>query len=181
MLIFCSLISLIVIVGHLVAVFKARLYWPFSYYPMYSLPLNKLIYPIIDGGKLTVISLIDISDPANPVDIFSSSGTFPPPFRPLDKLESAYLLAEATTMLKERNAMGMGRLEDATKKFAYADSGDDSAQLKKVVGRLFNIARGNGFQIRAMRLVKYEWDDYRARHSHFSRPDRVTSLGEFHD
>jgi hypothetical protein len=177
MIIFCSAISLVIVLGHLISIFQSKSYWPFDYYPMYSLPLHKVVYPIIQGEKLTLFSLIDVSDDSNPKDLMSQSGIFPPAFHPLDKLDISYILIQSMPYFSGPDAANKQRMEESTREVHSLASSSNSS-VEKTLQKLMRLAHCNQHLIQKIRLIQLEWENFRDPKTSYRHPDRIVLIGE---
>lgn len=177
MTVFLSVIALVTIFGHLLSTFKSRAYWPFDYYPMYSLPFDKLIYPIVQGNHLTLFCLMDASDPQNTVDLMSGPDVFPPSFHPLDRLNISYLMLFGLNLSSQDQFKNKQRMEDAGRSVLKSTSPTQTS-LQDVLQCFIQLASENNRTIKKMQVVQLEWKNFRDANAHYLKPDSVTIVGE---
>jgi hypothetical protein len=178
MVLICSLISIVVVVGHLISTFRSKTYWPFDYYPMYSLPLEKVLYPVVNGNKLTLMTLIDRTDKTNPKDLFRDYGIFPPMFHPFDKLDVSYILVGASPLAQlQKNGLRQ-RMDESTRGFQQNEKEADPKKLKEALNSLARLARQNNYPVKRLQVVQLEWNDFRDFKSSYLKPDKITVLEE---
>ena len=172
-----SAIAIITIVGHLVSIFRARAYWPFDYYPMYSLPFNKLIYPIVQGDHLTVFCLMDTTDSTKPVDLMSGPDVFPKCFHPLDRLNISYLMLAGLNLNGEQ-FQNKQRMEDAGRTVISANA-STRISLDEILKGFIELAAENGTAVKKMSVIQLEWTNFRDPKSHYKKPDAIKIIGEY--
>ncbi len=166
-----SLVALIVLAGHAVAIVRFRSYWPFEHYPMYSFPISRMRYPIVRGDHLTMFSLVDVNDDGTTTDLLSSANIYPEAFHPLDRIEVVVLLVRA--------GMLQGLEPGGAASQHIDDRGAGSmAQLRQALCDLLEFARTNRPQLNTLRLVALEWFDFRNPQSDFKHPDRSRVIAE---
>lgn len=155
-----SLVALLVIAGQALAIVRARSYWPFDHYPMYSTPVARMRYPIVRGDQLTMFALVEVHGDGTTADLLSSADIYPEAFHPLDRIEVVATLART------------GALQ--------ALSGDDRgvAQLSRALRDFLALARTNRPELTTLRLVALEWSDFRNAQSNFKHPDRSKVIAE---
>jgi hypothetical protein len=161
-----SLIALLVLAGHAVAILRSRSYWPFDHYPMYSTPVARMRYPIVRGDRLTMFSLVEVNDDGTTADLLGGADIYPEAFHPLDRIEVVVTLVRAGVVkgLDDRSeAMGGAR---------------SMAQLQSALRDLLELARMNRPQLNTLRLVAMEWSDFRNPRSDFKHPDRSRVFAE---
>ncbi|HEX8108750.1 MAG TPA: hypothetical protein VF516_13540 [Kofleriaceae bacterium] len=166
-----SLVALLVLAGHAVAIVRFRSYWPFDHYPMYSFPISRMRYPIVRGGHLTMFSLVEVNDDGTTTDLLSGADIYPEAFHPLDRIEVVVTLVRA------------GMLEGLERELPASQHIDDRgagsmAQLQKALCDLLEFARTNRPSLSTLRLVALEWSDFRNPQSDFKHPDRSRVIAE---
>jgi hypothetical protein len=156
-----SLVVLLVLAGHAVAIVRSRSYWPFDHYPMYSTPVRRMRYPIVRGDQLTMVSLVEVHDDGTTTDLLSGAAIYPAVFHPLDRIEVVVTLVRAG-LVQGLERGGAGSM----------------AQLRQALGDLLEFARTNRPQLNTLRLVALEWSDFRNPKSDFKHPDRSRVFAE---
>ncbi len=166
-----SLVVLIVLAGHAVAIVRFRSYWPFDHYPMYSSPVSRMRYPIVRGGHLTMFSLLEVDADGTPTDLLSGADIYPQAFHPFDRIEVVVLLARAGVL------QGLERARAAS--LQIDDRGPGAMpKLHQALGDLLALARTNRPQLTTLRLVALEWTDFRNPSSDVQHPDRSRIIAE---
>jgi hypothetical protein len=157
-----SLVALLVLAGHAVAIVRFRSYWPFDHYPMYSTPVSRMRYPIVRGDRLTMFSLVEVNADGTTTDLLGGADIYPEVFHPLDRIEVVVTLVRAGVLQR------------------LADRGEpgETAQLQRVLGDLLAFARTNRPQLTTLRLVAMEWSEFRNPGSDFKHPDRTRVFAE---
>ena len=162
-----SLVVLLVLAGHAVAIVRFRSYWPFDHYPMYSTPVSRMRYPIVRGDHLTMFSLVEVNDDGRTTDLLSGADIYPEAFHPLDRIEVVITLVRA------------GVLQGLDASRPIEDRGAGSmAPLQQALRDLLEFARTNRPQLNTLRLVAMEWSDFRDPRSNFKHPDRSRVIVE---
>lgn len=166
-----SLVALLVLAGHAVAIVRFRSYWPFDHYPMYSTPVSRMRYPIVRGDRLTMFSLVEVNDDGTTTDLLGGADIYPEVFHPLDRIEVVLTLVRA------------GVLQGLEHAFAASQRVDDGGarsmpQLQQALHDLLEFARTNRPQLNTLRLVALEWSDFRNPKSDFKHPDRSRVFAE---
>ena len=156
-----SLVVLLVLAGHAVAIIRFRSYWPFDHYPMYSTPVRRMRYPIVRGDQLTMVSLVEVHDDGTTTDLLSGADIYPAAFHPLDRIEVVVTLVRAG-LVQGLERGGAGSM----------------AQLRQALTDLLAFARTNRPQLTTLRLVALEWSDFRSPKSNFKHPDRSRVFAE---
>jgi hypothetical protein len=167
-----SLVVLLVLAGHAVAIVRSRSYWPFDHYPMYSTPVSRMRYPIVRGDQLTMFSLVEVNDDGTTTDLLGGADIYPEVFHPLDRIEIVITLVRAGVLqrLAERGdaAIGGGDLAGA----------GSPARLEQALCDLLELGRRNRPRLNTLRLVAMEWSDFRNPTSDFKHPDRSRVFAE---
>jgi hypothetical protein len=154
-----SVVSLVVLAGHLVAVARDRTFWPFSHYPMYSYAVRDMSYPILAGRQLTANTLVAVF-PDGEEDLLAGALIYPPLLHPLDRVEIAALLVHAGLPGVERAAKNVGDGREPA-----------PGKLDDLLARLAAmVASRSGRKLVALRLVRLTWSDFR---SDAAEPTRV--------
>ncbi|HEY0195876.1 MAG TPA: hypothetical protein VGC42_32410 [Kofleriaceae bacterium] len=155
-----SLVALLVLAGHALAIARARSYWPFDHYPMYSTPVPRMRYPLIRGDQLTMFAVVGVDDDGTTAELLGAADIYPEAFHPLDRIEVVITLVRAGAV--------------------QAIAGAPSPALHQVLADLVTLARQNRPRLTALRLVAMEWADFRAPTSAFEHPDRARVFAEAH-
>ena len=162
-----SLVSVLVLVGHAVAMARFRSLWPFDHYPMYSFPISRMRYPIVRGRHLTMFSLLEVSDDGTTTDLLGGSRLYPAAFHPLDRIEILVMLVRA------------GMLEGIGHEFSGKHiEGGRAGTLRQALSDLLEFGRTNRPQLRTLRLVAMEWSDFRDPRSDVRHPERSRVITE---
>lgn len=156
-----SLVALLVLAGHAVAIARARSYWPFDHYPMYSTPVPRMRYPIMRGDQLTMFSIVGVNDDGTTAELLSEAPIYPKAFHPLDRMEVVLTLARA------------GAVQALAKPSEPAP-----ATLHATLRDLLELARTHQPQIKTLQLVALEWTNFRSPTSAFQHPDRSRVFAE---
>jgi len=165
-----SLVVLLVLAGHAVAIVRSRSYWPFDHYPMYSTPVSRMRYPIVRGDRLTMFSLVEVNDDGTTTDLLGGADIYPEVFHPLDRIEVVITLVRAGIVQ---------RLAARSEAVGGGDPGAGSTpQLQRVLCDLLALARMNRPRLNTLRLVAMEWSDFRNPESDFKHPDRSRVFAE---
>jgi hypothetical protein len=164
-----SLVVLLVLAGHAVAIARFRSYWPFDHYPMYSTPVSRMRYPIVRGDHLTMFSLVEVKDDGTTTDLLGGADIYPEAFHPLDRIEVVVTLVRAG-VVQELQELAASKHIDAC--------GARSMALQKTLRDLLEFARTNRPQLNTLRLVAMEWSDFRNPTSDFKHPDRSRVFAE---
>ncbi len=162
-----SLVALLVLAGHAVAIVRSRSYWPFDHYPMYSTPVSRMRYPIVRGDRLTMFSLVEVNADGTTTDLLGGAAIYPAAFHPLDRIEVVLTLVRAGVL------QGL----DASKQVDDRDA-RTMAQLQQALHDLLAFARTNRPQLNTLRVVAMEWSDFRNPKSDFKHPDRSRVFAE---
>lgn len=162
-----SLVALLVLAGQAVAIVRARSYWPFDHYPMYSTPVSRMRYPLLRGDRLTMFSLVQVHDDGTTADLLGSADIYPEAFHPLDRIEVVLTLVRAGVL------QGLDDSEQVDDRGARS-----MAQLQRALRDLLELARTNRPELNTLRLVALEWSDFRDPESDFKHPDRSRVFAE---
>lgn len=162
-----SLVVLLVVAGHAVAIVRARSYWPFDHYPMYSTPVSRMRYPLVRGDQLTMFSLVEVNDDGTTTDLLGGADIYPEAFHPLDRIEVVVTLVRA------------GVVQRLAERSEPIEGGAGApAQLQQALGDLLAFARTNRPRLSTLRLVALEWSAFRDPGSDFKHPDRSRVIAE---
>jgi hypothetical protein len=162
-----SLVSLLVLVGHAVAMARFRSFWPFDHYPMYSFPVSRMRYPIVRGRHLTMFSVLEVSDDGTTTDLLGGPRLYPAAFHPLDRIEILVMLVRAGMLEGIDHELGSKQIE-----------GEMAGTLRQALSDLLALGRANRPQLRTLRLVAMEWSDFRDPQSDVRHPERCRVVTE---
>jgi hypothetical protein len=165
-----SLVVLLVLAGHAVAIARFRSYWPFDHYPMYSTPVSRMRYPIVRGDHLTMFALVEVNDDGTTTDLLGGAEIYPEVFHPLDRIEVVVTLVRAGVVQALEQELAASKQTD--------DRGARSMALQNALRDLLEFARTNRPQLNTLRLVAMEWSDFRNPKSDFKHPDRSRVFAE---
>lgn len=165
-----SLVALLVLAGQAVAIVRARSYWPFDHYPMYSTPVARMRYPIVRGDHLTMVSLVEVNDDGTTTDLLGAADIYPEAFHPLDRVEVVLTLVRAGIVQGLDQGLEQGLEHDRAAR--------SMAQLQRTLRDLLEFARTNRPELNTLRLVAMEWSSFRNPRSDFKHPDRSRVIAE---
>jgi hypothetical protein len=160
-----SLVALLVLAGHAVAIARFRSYWPFDHYPMYSTPVSRMRYPLVRGNRLTMFTLVEARADGTTADLLGGADIYPEVFHPLDRIEVVLTLVRAGVL--------QGLAQEVDDRGAGA-----MVPLRRALGDLLEVARSNRPELTTLRLVALEWSDFRDPSSDFQHPDRSRVCAE---
>lgn len=177
MILLCSIISIIVIVGHLISIYLNQNFWPFVNYPMYSFPISQIKYPIVIDGRLIMLNIVDTSNGKNREMLFNQH--LPKDFHPFDRLEVVVFLKKA--IIDDEDLKTSQNRHTHHFKWDFTDSQAFTPTLQEAAKALLAFAKINTPEIQSIKIEKLEWNDYQNQSTRLDQPDKKTTLIEVSD